>query len=145
MPSSPALATKASKSSMVPRSGWTASWPPASEPIAHGLPGSSGPGSRVFFGPLRGGWPFGGGGGGEADHVEAQGGDGREPLGRLLEGAAGGGRRALGAGEELVPGAVQGPGTGDPDLEALGAGDVLGRGPLQQLDHGGVGGRGRAG
>src|SRR5699024_5797557 len=29
-----ARATKASKSSMVPRSGWIASWPPAGEPIA---------------------------------------------------------------------------------------------------------------
>ena len=59
MPSSPALATKSSKSSMVPRSGWMASWPPASEPIAQGLPGSSGPGSRVLFGPLRWVWPIG--------------------------------------------------------------------------------------
>ena len=39
-----ASATKASKSSSVPRPGSTAVWPPASEPIAHGLPGSSGAG-----------------------------------------------------------------------------------------------------
>src|SRR5215213_4387108 len=96
MPSSSAVATKASKSSMVPRSGWTASWPPASEPIAQGLPGSSGPRSRLLFG-------------------------------RLLEGAAGGGGGALGAREELVPGAVQGAGPVDPERQPPGAGDVLWR------------------
>jgi hypothetical protein len=42
-----------SKSAIVPSSGLTAVWPPASEPIAHGLPGSSGPASSVLFGPLR--------------------------------------------------------------------------------------------
>src|SRR6478735_5489702 len=46
-PSSPARATKASKSSKVPRSGWIASWPPSLLPIAHGEPGSSGPGQGV--------------------------------------------------------------------------------------------------
>src|SRR5690242_21577702 len=34
--------TKATKSAMVPRSGWTVSWPPSSEPIAHGEPTSHG-------------------------------------------------------------------------------------------------------
>ena len=60
MPSSRVRATKASKSSIVPRSGWTASWPPSSEPIAQGEPGSSGamscglpPGNSGLFGPLR--------------------------------------------------------------------------------------------
>ncbi len=53
MPSSTVRATKASKSARVPRSGWIASWPPSAEPIAHGEPGSSGPGVRVLFGPLR--------------------------------------------------------------------------------------------
>src|SRR3954451_21805784 len=52
-PSAPARATNASKSSRVPRSGWTASWPPSLLPIAQGDPGSSGPGSRVLLGPLR--------------------------------------------------------------------------------------------
>ena len=52
-PSSPARATNASKSSIVPRSGWIASWPPSAPPMAHGEPGSSGPGVSVLFGPLR--------------------------------------------------------------------------------------------
>jgi hypothetical protein len=30
-----------------------ASWPPSGEPIAYGLPGSSGPASSVLLGPLR--------------------------------------------------------------------------------------------
>ena len=53
MPSSRVRATNASKSSIVPRSGWTASWPPSAEPMAQGEPGSSGPGVRVLLGPLR--------------------------------------------------------------------------------------------
>src|SRR4030095_13287069 len=105
MPSWLALATKASKSSMVPRSGWMASWPPASEPIAQGLPGSSGPGSRVLLGPLRWAWPLAlgvpdGVDRRQVDDLEPHGGAGGEPLGRLLQGPAGGGRGALGAGEE---------------------------------------------
>lgn len=51
--SSRARATKASKSSIVPRSGWTASCPPSVEPMAHGTPGSQLPADRVLFGPLR--------------------------------------------------------------------------------------------
>ncbi len=44
--------TKWSKSSMVPRSGWIASWPPSGEPIAHGEPTSCGPGGQaVVRGP----------------------------------------------------------------------------------------------
>ena len=46
--------TNARKSASVPRSGCTASWPPEAAPIAHGEPGSSGPGSsRALLGPLR--------------------------------------------------------------------------------------------
>jgi hypothetical protein len=41
-PCSFAAATRRSKSASVPSSGWIASWPPSSAPIAHGLPGSSG-------------------------------------------------------------------------------------------------------
>ena len=107
-----ARATKASKSSNVPRSGWIASWPPSLEPIAHGEPGSSGPGVEGVVGALavdladrvdrR-----------QVDDVEAHRGDGVEPLGGGLEGAAGdlAGlgvlRRALGAREELVPAAEE--------------------------------------
>ena len=58
-PSSPARSTKASKSSNVPRSGWIASWPPSSEPIAHGEPGSPSSVTRVLFGPLRLTFPIG--------------------------------------------------------------------------------------
>ena len=47
------VGTSASKSSSVPRSGWIASWPPVSSPIAHGLPGSSGPATSVLLRPLR--------------------------------------------------------------------------------------------
>lgn len=54
-----ALATKASKSSNVPRSGWIASCPPSTLPIAHGEPGSPGPGVRVLFAPLRKDVPIG--------------------------------------------------------------------------------------
>ena len=53
MPSSRVRATKESKSSIVPRSGWMASCPPSLEPMAHGEPGSPGPGVSVLFGPLR--------------------------------------------------------------------------------------------
>ena len=45
MPRLRALDTKASKSSNVPSSGWSARWPPSADPMAQGLPGSSGPGS----------------------------------------------------------------------------------------------------
>jgi hypothetical protein len=59
MPSSPVRATNASKSSIVPSAGWIASWPPSSEPIAHGEPTSSGPVTSVLFGPLRFTLPIG--------------------------------------------------------------------------------------
>src|SRR5664279_3405612 len=54
-----AVATNASKSCIVPRSGWIASWPPSAEPIAHGTPGSPGSGFSVLFLPLRKVLPIG--------------------------------------------------------------------------------------
>ncbi len=54
-----ASATKWSKSSSVPRSGWIASWPPSGEPIAHGEPTSCRPAVRVLSGPLRKARPIG--------------------------------------------------------------------------------------
>ena len=42
-----------------PRLGSIASWPPSSEPIAQGLPGSSGPATRALLAPLRLVWPIG--------------------------------------------------------------------------------------
>ncbi len=54
-----AVATSALKSSSVPRSGWMASWPPVSSPIAYGLPGSLGSAVSVLLRPLRLVWPIG--------------------------------------------------------------------------------------
>ncbi len=59
MPSSRARPTNGSKSSRVPSSGWMASWPPSSEPIAQGEPGSSGSGLSVLLRPLRNVVPIG--------------------------------------------------------------------------------------
>ena len=59
MPSSRVLATNASKSSIVPRSGWSASCPPSADPIAHGEPGSPSAGVKVLFLPLRNVVPMG--------------------------------------------------------------------------------------
>ena len=124
-PCAPA-ATKSSKSSSVPRSGWTASWPPKREPIAHGLPGSLGPGSRVLFGPLRLISPIGRDRR-QVDDVEAQVGDGRQALGGLLEGARA--RRVearpLRAREELVPGREQRALAVDGDLVRRAGGQQL--------------------
>ena len=47
------------KSSSVPSSGAMAVWPPSAEPMAQGLPGSSGPAPSVLFGPLRSVTPMG--------------------------------------------------------------------------------------
>ena len=52
-PTSRPRATSASKSASVPRSEWTASWPPSFAPIAQGLPGSRGPATSALFFPLR--------------------------------------------------------------------------------------------
>ena len=59
MPCSAAVATSAPKSSSVPSSGWIASWPPVSSPIAYGLPGSPGSAVSVLLRPLRFVWPIG--------------------------------------------------------------------------------------
>ncbi len=53
MPRAAARRTNARKSARLPRSGCTASWPPSAPPIAHGEPGSCGPGSSVLLRPLR--------------------------------------------------------------------------------------------
>ena len=104
-----------SKSSIVPRSGWTVSCPPLGAPIAHGEPGSSGAGSRACCsGPCgtvpdrmdrR-----------QVDDVEAHG--ARPPAAAwprcgTFRAAAASRRRALRAREELVPGAVEGAGALD--------------------------------
>src|SRR3954451_13760825 len=65
IPCSFASATSASKSSIVPRSGCTASWPPCSEPIAHGEPTSPFAATSALFFPLRFVCPIGGIGGRE--------------------------------------------------------------------------------
>ena len=152
MPSSTVRATKASKSSSVPSSGWTASWPPSSEPIAQGEPGSS----RADVGRLAAGEL-----GGvralavdladrvdrrQVDDVEAHLGDGGQALHRGAEGAAaqhavGVGRGALAAREELVPGAVERALAVDPDLAARALADQPAdrRGRAQQPLH--LGGR----
>src|SRR3954449_7749739 len=54
MPCSRAVSTRALNSASVPRSGLIASWPPTPcRPIAHGLPGSSGPALSELLRPLR--------------------------------------------------------------------------------------------
>src|SRR6266542_4161983 len=52
-PSRCAASTNRSKSSSVPRSGWTAVKPPSALPIAHGLPGSPGAATSELLRPLR--------------------------------------------------------------------------------------------
>jgi hypothetical protein len=59
MPRSAAAAQNRRKSSSVPSSGWMAVCPPSGEPIAHGLPGSSGSTTSVLFFPLRSVLPIG--------------------------------------------------------------------------------------
>ena len=59
MPCSRAVAVSERTSSIVPSSGWTASWPPSSAPIAYGEPGSSGPAVSVLLRPLRAFAPIG--------------------------------------------------------------------------------------
>src|SRR3954449_8889646 len=54
MPCALAVRTRLENSSSVPSSGSIASWPPTSfRPIAHGLPGSSGPALSELLRPLR--------------------------------------------------------------------------------------------
>ena len=104
-----------SKSSNVPRSGWMASWPPSGEPMAHGDPGSPGCGVEGVVAALAVRGPD------RVDrrqvhHVEAHLGHRVQPVRGGPEGA--GHRLAAAhrvdldpfrAGEELVPGPVQGP------------------------------------
>ena len=52
MPLSRAALTSESKSAKVPSLGWMALWPPSGEPIAQGLPSSSGLVETVLLGPL---------------------------------------------------------------------------------------------
>ena len=59
MPSSRVRPTKASKSSIVPRSGCSASCPPSGDPIAHGEPGSPSTGVSVLFLPFLNVVPMG--------------------------------------------------------------------------------------
>src|SRR5450759_3159291 len=53
IPSSRARATKASKSANVPSSGCIASWPPATDPVPYGEPGSVGRQVSELLRPLR--------------------------------------------------------------------------------------------
>ncbi len=53
MPSSRVRPTNASKSAIVPRSGWTASCPPAGDPMAHGEPGSPACAISALLRPFR--------------------------------------------------------------------------------------------
>ena len=151
-----ALATNASKSSMVPRSGWTASCPPSLEPMAQGLPGSSGPGVERVVRALavdladrvdrR-----------QVDDVEAHLGHGVQAVGRRAERAAdrlavGVEMGALAAREELVPAAEQGALAvgvrrvgaldGDQLAHRVGAPDL---GQRRVLQDGQAGGRGTGG
>ncbi len=130
-------ATKASKSAMVPSSGWTASCPPSALPIAHGEPTSPSTVVRVLFLPLRLTVPIGWIGAGRRRRTPSP----RSPAaaGRVGEGAVGGHAvddRPLGAGEELVPGAVERPLAVDPHLVAGRAGDQPAHGVgVQQVGH----------
>ena len=108
------------------------SWPPSSAPMAHGEPGSPGPGAQRVVGPLaelaadrvdrR-----------QVDHVEAHGRGRLEALVRGVEGAGDPGLvllvplRTLGPGEELVPGGEQRRPPVDVDRVVRGGGDQLAR------------------
>ena len=109
MPASRAAATIASKSASLPRSGWSASWPPAAPPIAHGLPGIALARALGVVAPLAvrladrvHGW--------QVDDVEAERGDVGQHRGNAAEAAP----RAR---EELVPGAEAGALAVDVDPE----------------------------
>ena len=104
-------ATRASKSPSVPSSGCTASWPPSSAPIAHGLPGSPRPASSALFRPLRFVTPDRVDRR-QVDDVEAELGQLRQHLGDAAEAAP----RTR---EQLVPGAEARPLAFDVDLERL--------------------------
>ena len=131
-PSARAARTNARKSASVPRSGWTVSCPPSSEPIAHGEPGSPGCGSRVLLRPLRFSRPIGMDGR-EVEDVEAHRGHAGQPAdGRAeraaLDRAVLQPARSLGAREELVPRADAGPLALDEQFEARADGHRARRG-----------------
>ena len=98
IPASRAAATRLANSSALPRSGCRASCPPASAPIAHGLPGSERRAVGELLRPLRCERPMGWIGR-QVEHVEAELGE----LGQLLLDTCEAAPRAR---EELVPGAV---------------------------------------
>ena len=116
IPCSRAAATRASKEATSPRLGSIASWPPSSEPIAQGLPGSSGPAVERVVAPLavgladrvdrR-----------QVDHVEAE-------LGQLRQLRADAVEAAPGAREELIPGAEAGALALDLDAQRRGGDEV---------------------
>src|SRR3954447_13139651 len=94
-----AVATMWSKSSKVPRSAWSAVWPPSRPPMAHGEPGSSGPALSVLLRPLRFVRPVGVRGGGGGGGWGGRGGGGRGGGGGG-GGAGGGGRPPQEGGEK---------------------------------------------
>ena len=115
MPSRSVATTKASKSSMVPSSGWTAVWPPASAPMAHGLPGSPDGRCACCSGPCVRCGRWGGSAAGTPRRTPS-------PPPRRA-----GRRRRAGrppSGEELVPGPHERPLAVDPQGMGLGGGAV---------------------
>ena len=114
-PCSPATRTKRLKSSSVPRSGLTLLWPPSSEPMAHGLPGSAAVARDVVVASLavRAADRVDGR---QVQDVEAHPGDVGEPLLDIAEGAVRA-RLAGRAREQLVPGAEARPLEIDQHLE----------------------------
>ena len=126
MPRSRAAATKSSKSSIVPSSRWTASWPPSSLPIAHGDPTSPGAAVAELLRPLRCTLPIGwiGGRYTTSNPISAMRGSclgrGREgAVHRLAVGVPSAGR----ARKHLVPRAEAGQRPIHPYPELLAAGD----------------------
>jgi hypothetical protein len=82
-------ATKASKSSMVPRSGWIASWPPAGSRWRTASPGPPGRRRACCSGPCGSPLEPDRVDRREVDDVEAHRGDGGQPLGRGAQRAGG--------------------------------------------------------
>ena len=111
-----AAASRRSKSSSVPRAGWTAVCPPSGPPMAHGLPGSFGPGGERVVRPLAEG-PADRVDRRQVEDVEAHAGDVGQALLHVAEGAVPAGLGGRRAGEELVPGAEPGPLAVHPDAE----------------------------
>ena len=118
-PAARAASTNRSKSSIVPRPGSTASCPPASPPIAHGLPDRPGPASSVLFRPLRKARPIGWIGGRYRTSKPIDG-DVRQPRLGVVERAARVGIGPDRAREHLVPGAEPRPLPFDRHLQLAG-------------------------